>query len=131
MGGRVERNAQARWMGGALLLIAALLVPGAVSAEEGSVAEHLAAAADPEVVEMVVLGLSCPFCAFGLEKRLRAGIEDLSDLEMEAQTGRVTFRVADGSKYSDDDLREIVKKAGFSVDELERTPVGRGIRERA
>lgn len=110
------------WTGAATLLLVALVVPRAVEAEPVSSSAATPSEPTPEIVEMVVPGLSCPFCAYGLEKRLQQEIEDLSDLEIEAATGKVTFRVADGSKLSDEDLRTIVRKAGFSVEELERRP---------
>lgn len=109
------------WTGVPALLLVALMAPGAVEAEPVS-SPATSSEPAPEIVEMVVPGLSCPFCAYGLEKRLRQEIEDLSDLEIEAATGKVTFRVADGSALSDEDLRTIVRKAGFSVEELERRP---------
>ncbi len=107
--------------GTALLLVAALTAPGLIAEEHPDPGAWLLDEG-PEVVEMVVTGLSCPFCAYGLEKRLRSEIEGLSGLEIEARTGKVTFRIPEGSTYTDEDLEEIVKKAGFAMRELERSP---------
>lgn len=121
MNGRSGATVKAAGTGAAALLVAALLVPGTAAGDSAG-GEAAFLDGGPEEVEMVVTGLSCPFCAYGLEKRLREEIEDLSDLEIEARTGKVTFRVEDGSAYTDDDLRDVVRKAGFRVAELDRKP---------
>lgn len=108
----------------ALVLVFGLLVdPAEARAVDAYGADRAATPTGPEEIEMVVTGLSCPFCAYGLEKRLRSEIEDLGDLEMEARTGKVTFRVEDGSELTDERLRKIVNDAGFTAKEIDRRPV--------
>ncbi|MDX8410252.1 MAG: heavy metal-associated domain-containing protein [Mariprofundaceae bacterium] len=59
-------------------------------------------------------GLSCPFCAYGLEKNLKkvAGVKDV-DTDMKA--GKVVVELKSEAEVSDDDLRHAVKKAGFTA----------------
>lgn len=78
----------------------------------------------PQRVELVVTGLTCPFCAYGIEKRLRR-LEGLDSLAIDFRTGRVILQVRDGSLASDDRLRQLVRQAGFSLRQITRTTLSR------
>lgn len=112
---------------GPALLVALLAglsaAPGAARAQAGT-AEGPAAAAvgGPERITLTVTGLSCPFCAYGLEKRLRT-LEGLDSLSIDFKTGSVTFTVHDGSEAGDARLRQLVRDAGFEVIRIERSPL--------
>lgn len=75
----------------------------------------------PQRIEMVVHGLSCPFCAYGLEKKLKK-VEDLDSLSIDFKTGKVLMLVQDGSKATDERIEQLVKDAGFEVATIERMP---------
>ena len=76
-------------------------------------------------IQFVVAGLSCPFCAYGIEKRLRREIAGLDSLGLDLKTGTVTLHVRDGDSVSDAQLRAVVKKAGFSVlGDIKRSAAG-------
>jgi copper chaperone CopZ len=64
-------------------------------------------------------GLACPFCAYGIEKKLNAiaGVEHLETL-IEDGTVRVTMQ--DGMTLDEAAAREAVKSAGFSLRKFER-----------
>lgn len=64
-------------------------------------------------------GMSCPFCAYGLEKRLR-GIPAIDELVIRVSDGLVQIRLVDGGTLSDEELDEAVKRAGFSLREIQR-----------
>lgn len=68
---------------------------------------------DPDVI-IEIGGLSCPFCAYGVEKRFRKldGIERLSILLKE---GIVQVRLEDGASVSEEQFRKAVKDAGFEA----------------
>ena len=76
----------------------------------------------PQRVNVTVTGLSCPFCAYGLEKRLRR-LEGLDSLRIEFQSGQVALYLRDGSKVSDQEIRRLVKDAGFEARKIERAPL--------
>jgi hypothetical protein len=113
---------RALWLPAVVIIVA--IAPMAATAEsrvaEGSRTEAAATPAGPEQIELVVTGLSCPFCAYGLEKRLRSEITDLDDFQIDAATGRVSFRVKDGSKLTEERPRKIVRDAGFTAQQIER-----------
>ncbi len=70
------------------------------------------------MVKIEVLGLTCPFCAYGLEKNLRSEIEDLENLSIDFKNGLVTFNFSKGNKPSEDKLNKIVENVGFEVHKI-------------
>lgn len=64
-------------------------------------------------------GMSCPFCAHGLEKRLRE-IAALDTLVIRVSDGLVYVRAAAGASVTDDEFRAAVKKAGFTLRDIQR-----------
>ncbi len=78
-------------------------------------------------IEEIVLrvdGLACPFCAYGLEKKLqRVSGVDRVDVQMDA--GRVVLEPSPGAIVSADDLERAVSDAGFSLRGTELTATGR------
>lgn len=92
--------------------------PTSASAQRES---HDAATIGPQRIDLVVNGLSCPFCAYGLEKKLKR-IEGLDSINIDFKTGRVLLLVQDGSKATDERIAQLVKDAGFVVTTIERAP---------
>ena len=69
--------------------------------------------------------MSCPFCAYGLEKRLRK-IEGLDSLRIDLEGAMAILYLADGARVTDEVLRRAVRDAGFTAGEIERRlPPGR------
>jgi len=68
-------------------------------------------------VKIRVDGLACPFCAYGLEKKLRK-IPGQQDLHIDIEQGEVTFHVSAGREISEKELSQIVKEAGFTAREV-------------
>ena len=68
-------------------------------------------------VEVRVDGLSCPFCAYGLEKKLLK-IDGMKDLEIDIDKGLVTFSLKKGKSVDEKSIRKIVKDAGFTPKEI-------------
>ncbi|MBI4501669.1 MAG: heavy-metal-associated domain-containing protein [Gemmatimonadetes bacterium] len=103
------------------VLVGTALVPGAVGAQtQKQQAPNAALLAQPERITVTVNGLSCPFCAYGLEKRLKK-LEGVESLSIDFNSGKVILAVRDGSKASDDRIRRLVKEGGFQVVLIERT----------
>ncbi|MFB6257387.1 MAG: heavy-metal-associated domain-containing protein [Flavobacteriales bacterium] len=69
---------------------------------------------DRTYVKIVVGGLACPFCAYGLEKKLKK-VEGQKDLYIDVQGGYARFSVPKGKKPSKEALKKRVKKAGFEA----------------
>ena len=69
--------------------------------------------AGPVSVTMRVDGLSCPFCAYGLEKRIKK-TEGVKDLKIDIEKGTVTVVYKDKKFFTEKTLRETVKEAGFT-----------------
>lgn len=68
-------------------------------------------------VEVRVDGLSCPFCAYGLEKKLKK-IDGMKDLKIDIKNGLVTFSLTEGKTVDEKTIRKIVKDAGFTAKEI-------------
>ncbi|ORE88799.1 heavy metal transport/detoxification protein [Oceanococcus atlanticus] len=83
-----------------------------------------AAALADTAYEMRVDGLACPYCAYGIEKKLKQidGV-DHESLDIDLNTGLVRVRVADGVTLSDERLRQLFSDAGVTFRSVERTPL--------
>ena len=73
--------------------------------------------ADAMRYEVRVDGLACPFCAYGLERKLR-DLPGVSTVEVELRTGTARFDVAEGRVVTPAAVRSAVGEAGFSVGEI-------------
>ena len=71
----------------------------------------------PQQVIVRVDGASCPFGAFGLEKRI-GRIEGVQDVKMELKAGKAIVTLKEGATVSEDALRQAVKEAGFTAREI-------------
>ena len=104
-----------------LVLLVLILTGGGPTAQGLSKPSGTGHAREPVIVEMVVTGLSCPFCAYGLEKKLRT-LGGLTKLEIEAGSGRVTLEFKDAGAPTEKLVRDSVRDAGFRVKEFVRAP---------
>jgi mercuric ion binding protein len=59
-------------------------------------------------------GLACPFCAYGVEKKLNS-INGVEEIKVDIENGQVIVIMSDGSALSENDAREQVEKAGFTL----------------
>lgn len=64
-------------------------------------------------------GMSCPFCAFGLERKL-GEITGIDTVVVVLSDGLVAIRHIEGVEIDDRLLRETVSNAGFSLREVTR-----------
>ena len=64
-------------------------------------------------VSIEVDGLSCPFCAYGLEKKLKR-IDGVEKLEIKINDGLAILTFADSSKVDTKAIARKVKEAGFT-----------------
>lgn len=66
-----------------------------------------------ETIVLEVKGLSCPFCAFGLEKKLRQ-LPGAEKVTIKVNEGKAEIDVAEGKKIAKDQVEQAVKEAGFT-----------------
>lgn len=74
-------------------------------------------ATEKTYVKIAVDGLSCPFCAYGLEKKLKK-IGTANDVLIDLDQGEATFNVSKDQKPTEEQLQKIVKDAGFTPKEI-------------
>ena len=92
-----------------MILMSGLIVviPANANAQDQSPSQAI------KKVEVRVDGLSCPFCAYGLEKKLKT-IEGIQNLKIEIAKGLVTFSLTEGNSVDEEEIKKIVKEAGFT-----------------
>ena len=59
-------------------------------------------------------GLACPFCAYGIEKRLSA-IEEVEKVEIDIAKGQAVVTMREDSTLSEKQARQAIKEAGFTL----------------
>lgn len=116
-----ERGLGPRALGAtlALLLPMLLAVPSPVAAEGGEEGRY----------RLRVNGLACPFCAYGIEKKL-GGLEGVRSVEVSLDEGAVIVRTRPGTALTEERARRAVEDAGFGLQGFQvLTPPGeRGLR---
>lgn len=79
----------------------------------------VAAMAEGLVYKLYADGLACPFCAYGIEKKLSA-VEGVERLDIDIDGGVVTVHMAEGAQLDEATARKAVKDAGFSLRRFEQ-----------
>ncbi len=80
----------------------------------------IAADSPAQVVEaqVEIKGMSCPFCAFGVEKKLSA-VKGVAEVGVEMKDGRADLTAAEGRSIDIAAVPEAVRKAGFTPGTIE------------
>ena len=100
-------------------------VPGAIQGQQRSqepTAQEVLAPSDVLAgasVRLKVNGMVCPFCAYGLEKRL-GEIASVDAVLIRISDGLVQIRTKRDQELTDQVLEDAVKKSGFTLTEIER-----------
>lgn len=68
---------------------------------------------------MQVNGLACPFCAYGVEKKL-SQVEGVKATYIDINNGRVEVRVTDTTHFTDEQMKKLLNAAGFTLQGMER-----------
>jgi len=74
--------------------------------------------ADGHAYKLWVDGLACPFCAYGIEKKISA-VHGVEKVDIEIDSGLVTVTLAPGAKLDEVTARQAVAEAGFSLRKFE------------
>ena len=80
--------------------------------------------AQVEKVDIRVDGLSCPFCAYGLEKKLKS-IEGVSEVKINIDKGVAALRKKKAESIAVEKLESVVNDAGFTPREITATVAGK------
>ncbi len=75
------------------------------------------ARAEMRAAELRVNGLSCPFCAFGIEKKLRR-VSGVNEVEVFLDEGRIRLVLSAENTATVRDLENAVEDAGFELSGL-------------
>jgi len=62
---------------------------------------------------MRVDGLACPYCAYGIEKKLKA-IKGVEKINVDLDNGLVTAEVSEGTALSEEQMKQLFQDAGFT-----------------
>jgi len=68
-------------------------------------------------IQIRVDGLSCPFCAYGLEKKIKK-VEGAANIEIDLEEGIVSLDVPSNKKPTEKSLKKVVTDAGFTPREI-------------
>ncbi len=103
------------------LAVGFALTPAAVYAQEQEAVSQQEAAPQeqPRQIQITVLGMSCPFCAYGVEQKLKK-LDGVVELTVQLESGLATLVMQDGADVSNEILRETVKDAGFEAAKVTR-----------
>ena len=71
---------------------------------------------------MQVDGLACPYCAYGVEKKLK-GIEGVEKIDVDLEKGLVTVNVREGVALTEPQLVQLFKDAGFTYRSMTTKPL--------
>jgi len=112
------------WMSVAALLAVAGVAPVALHGQTAD--ESRAGAVTPAdtllsgaTIRLRIDGMSCPFCAYALEERLRK-LPMVDSVLVRVSDGIVLLRTKGDEPITDGNLRDTVKRAGFSLREIYR-----------
>ncbi len=104
------------------LAMAVTILTPAVTHYQDALAQEGAAAnvEQPREIQLTILGMSCPFCAYGVQQKLKK-LDGVAELEVVLETGIATLKLEDDADLSNDLLKKTVIEAGFEVAKIART----------
>jgi len=72
--------------------------------------------------EMRVDGLACPFCAYGIEKKLKA-IEGTDKISVDLDKGLVSVNVIEGKELTEEQMKKLFHDSGFTYRSMKKMPL--------
>ncbi len=76
------------------------------------------ALADSHVYKLYVDGLACPFCAYGVEKKV-GGLDGVKRIDIEIDDGVVAVTMDAGATLDEATAKQAVDEAGFTLRKFE------------
>ncbi len=71
-----------------------------------------------EVYKLYVDGLACPFCAYGVEKKV-GGLDGVEKVDIDIDEGLVAVTLVDGAALDEATASRAVDEAGFTLRKFE------------
>lgn len=105
--------------GAALVLAIGLAASPAAAQQQAEAVQEAVSQEAPRLIEVTILGMSCPFCAYGVEQKLKK-LDGVEDLEVVLETGIASLTMENGADLSNELLKKTVKDAGFEVAKISR-----------
>jgi mercuric ion binding protein len=106
-------------------LMLATVPLAAISPHTALAAENTSQSAAPHRYKIVVDGLACPFCAYGIEKQINE-IKGVQNVQTDIASETVTVTMAPGATLNKDAAAKAVKDAGFTLHNFEEVRVQGG-----
>lgn len=103
-----------------LPLLFALLLAGAALPAPGQAQDSPADSAGVQSPDATVYvdGLGCPFCAYGIEKKLK-NLDAIQQMKVQLEEGRVLVSFKEDQTVTKDEIQKAVKNAGFTARKIE------------
>lgn len=70
--------------------------------------------------EMRVDGLACPFCVYGVEKKLKA-LDGVSNITVDLDKGLVSVDMVEGKSLTDEQMKKLMNDAGFTYRSMKKS----------
>ena len=71
---------------------------------------------------MRVDGLACPYCAYGIEKKLKA-IDGVGKIDVNLNEGLVIVDVAEGTSLTEPQMKKLFQDSGFTYRSMTKNPL--------
>jgi len=71
---------------------------------------------------MRVDGLACPYCAYGIEKKLKQ-IEGVEQIDVDLSNGVVIVNAREGTRLTEPQMKQLFKDAGFTYRSMTQSPL--------
>lgn len=78
--------------------------------------------ASPERIDLTINGMVCSFCVQGVERKIR-GMPATQNVKIDLSKRVVQVWLRPGMDIQDDQLRKLIRDAGFDVREIKRIHV--------
>ncbi len=103
-----------------LALAMTIVTPAVTHFQDVLAQDSVAAKVDqPRQIQITILGMSCPFCAYGVQQKLEK-LDGVAELEVVLETGIATLKLEDDADFSNELLEKTVVEAGFEVSKIAR-----------
>ena len=66
-------------------------------------------------------GLACPFCAYGIEKKLK-GVDGVEDVDVDLKSGVVRVNTRSDVELTESGMVKLFKEAGFTYRSMSKQP---------
>lgn len=109
---KIDNHKEIKMIWKSVMAIALLFLTFPVYAADGG----------PEI-SVKVDGMSCPFCAYGMEKKLKK-LDGIRDLKIQVDKGVATLAFKQGATIDLDDIQARIRKGGFTPTQINGTLTG-------